>query len=57
MAKMFYRCTLCSGVVSEWDIKKGGECPRCGNHRVKPSGLTLFEKLVQILKHPRIWEW
>ena len=52
----FYRCTLCHGVVSVWDIKKGG-CHKCGGVRIMPSALSLWEKLVQIVKHPRVWEW
>lgn len=52
----FYRCTLCNGVVSEWDVNDGG-CKKCGGTRIKPANLSLLEKLVQIWKHPRIWEW
>ena len=52
----FYRCMLCSGVVTEWDIKKGG-CPKCSGKRIQPTNLTPFEKIVQIIKHPKIWEW
>jgi DNA-directed RNA polymerase subunit RPC12/RpoP len=52
----FYRCMLCNRVVSFWDIKKGG-CQHCKGRRIMPSGLTLWEKLVQIFKHPKIWAW
>ena len=53
---MFYRCMLCSSVVSIWDIKKGG-CPKCAGTRVRPTNLSFMEKLRQILKHPKVWTW
>jgi hypothetical protein len=53
---VFYRCTLCAHVVSPWDLDKGG-CQHCGGVRIKPTNLSLWEKLIQIIKHPRIWEW
>ena len=53
----FYRCTLCGCVVSVWDIKESKGCPKCASPRIKPSNLSLFEKIVQIIKHPKIWEW
>lgn len=52
----FFRCELCAGVVSPWDIEEGG-CGRCGHKRIRPTGLTLWEKIVQIAKHPKVWEW
>ena len=52
----FYRCITCQGVVSKWDIDVGG-CPKCGQTKIRPSNLTLLEKLVQIWKHPAIWKW
>jgi len=52
----FYRCETCASVVSPWDIRKAG-CSRCGGVRVRPSNLTLVEKMVQVIKHPKIWEW
>lgn len=52
----FYRCTLCSGVVSYWDIK-AGRCPTCSGVRIMPTDLSLWEKVVQIVKHPKVWEW
>jgi len=52
----FYRCTLCRGVVSPWDIKKG-VCPKCGQARISPTNLTLWEKFIQICKHPKVWRW
>lgn len=55
--KCFYRCTMCGGVVSEWDIDKYRGCPKCANPRIKPTNLSIIEKLVQILKHPKVWEW
>ena len=53
---LFYRCELCHGVVSKWDINKGG-CQKCGGARIRPTDLTIIEKVIQIWKHPRIWEW
>lgn len=52
----FYRCMLCHHVVSFWDVKKGG-CQKCKNRRIRPTDLSIFEKIVQIFKHPRIWAW
>lgn len=52
----FFRCTLCSAVVSVWDIKDGG-CQKCGSHRIAETNLTLWEKIVQLLKHPFFWLW
>lgn len=52
----FYRCTICHGVVNKWDIVKGG-CPKCSGTRISPTNLTLWEKIVQIIKHPKVWEW
>lgn len=53
--KRFYRCLICQGVVSEWDIATGG-C-KCGAKKITPTNLTLREKLVQIWKHPALWRW
>jgi len=53
----FYRCILCGHAVSEWDISKYHGCPKCGNVRIRPTNLTTWEKLVEIIKHPRVWEW
>ena len=52
----FYRCTLCNGVVSRWDIDAGG-CPKCGGRKIMPTDLSLWEKIVQIVKHPKVWNW
>jgi len=54
---LFYRCNLCSGVVSPWDIVGPGCCSKCGGTKVAPTNLTLWEKVVQIVKHPKVWEW
>ena len=54
----FFRCTLCMGVVSMWDIYKDShKCPKCGGARVVPTNLSLYEKFLQICKHPRVWTW
>lgn len=54
---MFYRCRLCHRVVSLWDIRKYHACPYCRHATISPTNLTLWEKLVQIVKHPKVWEW
>ena len=54
---LFYRCVLCGSVVSKWDIDEHHGCKKCGNARIRPSDLSPWEKLVQILKHPRVWAW
>lgn len=53
----FYRCDLCHGVVSKWDIEEHLGCGKCGGTRLRPSNLSLLEKLVQIVKHPLVWKW
>jgi hypothetical protein len=53
----FYRCTLCHSVVSIWDIREKGKCRTCSGVRIMPTDLSLWEKIVQIVKHPKIWEW
>lgn len=53
----FYRCVLCGHVVSVWDIKQHYGCPKCKNPRIKPSELSMWEKIVQIFKHPKFWKW
>jgi hypothetical protein len=52
----FYRCTLCRGVVSKWDINAGG-CQHCGGTKISPTNLRWWEKIVQIVKHPAVWRW
>ena len=52
----FFRCTLCHCVVSKWDVDAGG-CPKCKGVRIMPSDLSWWEKLVQLVKHPKVWEW
>lgn len=52
----FYRCELCHGVVSRWDINTGG-CQKCAGVRIRPTNLSLLEKLVQIVRHPKVWAW
>jgi hypothetical protein len=52
----FYRCDACHGIVSLWDIKQLGRC-RCGQNKIRPTNLTLIEKIVQIVRHPKVWRW
>lgn len=53
----FYRCVLCGGIVNKWDIKESQGCPKCANPRLKPTNLSLWEKFIQICKHPKVWAW
>jgi NAD-dependent SIR2 family protein deacetylase len=53
----FFRCTMCGTVVSEWDIKEHKGCKKCANPRIKPTNLSLFEKVQQIILHPMVWRW
>jgi len=54
---VFYRCELCKGILGPWDIVANTGCPKCGQRRVRLTNLTLWEKLVQICKHPKVWRW
>lgn len=56
-ALVFYRCSLCTRVISLFDLRKYRACPFCGHSKISPTNLTLWEKLIQIVKHPRVWEW
>ena len=53
----FYRCVLCHRPVSRWDIAKHRGCASCGHRKIAPSNLTLFEQIVQVIKHPAVWKW
>lgn len=53
----FYRCTLCHRIVSVWNIKESKGCPFCKCNKISPTDLTLWEKIIQIVKHPKVWEW
>jgi len=53
----FYRCLLCTGVISPWDIREHYGCPKCGGTKMKPSNLSWWEQFVQIAKHPKLWTW
>ena len=54
----FYRCKLCGTVVSPWDIyEKHTGCTVCSCRQIVPTNLTFTEKIIQIVKHPKIWEW
>jgi len=55
--RSFYRCWLCKSIVSQWDIREHGGCRKCGNRKVSPSNLSWFEMIVQIIKHPKVWQW
>jgi len=56
-ALQFYRCVLCHRVVSLFDLREKLGCRHCGHAKVSPTNLTLWEKLVQIAKHPKVWTW
>ena len=53
----FYRCVSCNRVVSQWDINKFKCCPICKATKFRKSELSLKEKIVQIIKHPKLWRW
>lgn len=52
----FYRCKTCQSVVSKWDIEAGG-CPNCPARHIVPTNLSFLEKVRQLLKHPKVWNW
>lgn len=54
---LFYRCYVCRRVVSHWDIEKHHGCSHCQCNKIVATNLTWWEKLVQLFKHPKIWEW
>ena len=54
---VFYRCYLCNKIINKWDIEKHRSCPKCGHSKISPTNLSLWEKTVQICKHPAIWKW
>jgi DNA-directed RNA polymerase subunit RPC12/RpoP len=54
---LFYRCILCGSVVSKWDLEEHQGCGKCGHRRLRPSNLSIWEKAVQIFKHPMVWRW
>lgn len=53
----FYRCTLCGIVNAPWDLVEHAGCRKCGCTRVKTTNLSLFEKVVQIVRRPNVWSW
>lgn len=53
----FYRCILCGCVVSPWNVRAGEGCPKCAGSRITPTNLSFLEKIVQIVKHPKVWSW
>ena len=53
---LFYRCYLCKRIISKWDLARSYEC-KCGHGKLSPTNLTIWEKFVQILKHPATWKW
>ena len=52
----FYRCYLCNKIISKWDLEANHEC-KCGHGKISPTNLTIWEKVVQVFKHPAIWKW
>ena len=53
----FFRCVLCGAVVSQWDIAEHHGCGKCGGFKIKPTNLSLWEKIIQIIMHPLFWKW
>lgn len=54
---MFFRCMGCGKVAAPWEIKKHGSCPQCAGGKFRPTNLSFWEKLVQIIKRPAVWKW
>jgi DNA-directed RNA polymerase subunit RPC12/RpoP len=54
---LFYRCLLCRRVVSQWDVKEHKGCKQCGGRKLSPTNLSFWEKIVQVMKHPKVWAW
>lgn len=52
----FYRCTTCHRPVSNWDVNNGG-CAYCGQTRFKPTNLTFWEGIKEIIRNPRILKY
>jgi DNA-directed RNA polymerase subunit RPC12/RpoP len=50
----YFRCMLCGRPVSEKTIENEGGCSHCGGRRVKPTSLTFWEKVFEIIKHPSL---
>lgn len=54
----FYRCKMCGTVVSDWDIyREPHGCPKCGCTKMLVTNLSFIEKLIQVVKHPKVWRW
>lgn len=51
----FYRCILCGTVVNLWEIREGDGCGKCGGLKIRPTSLGIWEKLVQLFKHPSLF--
>jgi len=54
---IFYRCVACNCAVSIWDIEKYRACPKCAAGTIRPTNLRLYEKIIQLIKHPNPKEW
>jgi DNA-directed RNA polymerase subunit RPC12/RpoP len=53
----FYRCVACTRVISPVDIQEHGSCPYCFGRRIRPTNLTWWEKLRELVRHPLFWRW
>jgi rRNA maturation endonuclease Nob1 len=53
----FFRCQLCTNIVSVWDIKENHCCSKCGGSRILETNLSFMEKISQLIKHPLFWRW
>lgn len=52
----WYRCILCGAPVSIFDVEQGG-CHKCGHGKLRPSNLSLWEKVKEIIRNPRILKY
>ena len=53
----FYKCATCNIAVSKWDIAEFHGCPKCSNNKLRKANLSFGEKIMQIIKHPKVWRW
>jgi predicted Zn-ribbon and HTH transcriptional regulator len=41
----FFRCMLCGGVLSVWDLEKHHGCPKCASKKIKNTALSFWEQV------------
>ena len=53
----YFRCLLCGRPVSPLDLDQSHGCAHCGHTRIRPSDLTLWEKVLEVLRNPKILKY